>query len=423
MAITPTATPESTADHGRTPYPTSSNVDAARGQPDRLTTQEQKNPKAVARTVVETVSNVDTTMDTSWRDARERASYLFTDELTQNATVALPDGSPVVVMVWRDQLTCWPLNGADATTVALPRRAEVSFEGSSPLVTAEEKGYTVSNGELIEHPVPYLTTPVAANGSVIVAAEPNGTWWSVPATGTPTLTAPTVPEDASVASQVITLMEDRAVILWQTPGDGDRPGPDTVVGIHDLATGDVEATATVPNSAIPRSAPLVSSDDNTQLAIGPVISSQAEDGLVAQIHDDLTPIISVGNTVYGTLHRHPRGPDLPRVHVRTPARDHVGDVPHPHALLRCIAGLPGHGDRRRVVRTDHRDRAAQCNGFVDSDRHLPGCCRRDLPGRAVLHEGDPRRRSRGCRPDRRGIPRRPSPRQARGPSGRVSRHM
>lgn len=211
------------------------------------------------------------------------------------------DGSPVVVMVWRDQLTYWPLNGADATTVALPRRAEVSFEGSSPLITAEEKGYTVSNGELIEHPVPYLTTPVAANGSVIVAAEPNGTWWSVPATGTPTLTAPTVPEDASVASQVITLMEDRAVILWQTPGDGDRPGPDTIVGIHDLATGDVEATASVPNSAIPRSAPLVSNDDNTQLAIGPVIFSQAQDGLVAQLHDDLTPIISVGNTVYGTV--------------------------------------------------------------------------------------------------------------------------
>lgn len=94
VAITPTATPESTAGHGRTPYPTSSDVDAARGQPDRLTTQEQKNPKAVARTVVETVSNVDTTTDTSWRDARERASYLFTDELTQNATVALPGGSP-----------------------------------------------------------------------------------------------------------------------------------------------------------------------------------------------------------------------------------------------------------------------------------------------------------------------------------------
>ena len=94
VAITPTASPRSTTDHGRTPYPTSSEVDAARGQPDRLTTQEQKNPKAVARTVAETVSNVDTTTDTSWRDARERASYLFTDELTQNATVALPVGNP-----------------------------------------------------------------------------------------------------------------------------------------------------------------------------------------------------------------------------------------------------------------------------------------------------------------------------------------
>lgn len=211
------------------------------------------------------------------------------------------DEAPVVVMVWRDQLTYWPLNGAEPTTVDLPRRADVSFEGSSPLIVAEEKGYTVSSGQLIEHPVPYLTAPVAANGSVISAAEPNGTWWSVPETGTPTLTAPTVPKGASVASQVITLTADHAVILWQTPGSGDRPGPDTIVGVHDLATGEVQATAEVPNSSITRSAPLVRNEDGTQLSIGPVIFSTTEDGMTARVQDDLTPISSVGNTVYGTV--------------------------------------------------------------------------------------------------------------------------
>lgn len=94
VAITSTSPTERESDRGRTPYPTSSDVEAARGQPERLTTQEQKNPDAVARTVAETVSNIDTTTDTSWRDARERASYLFTEELTENATVALPGGSP-----------------------------------------------------------------------------------------------------------------------------------------------------------------------------------------------------------------------------------------------------------------------------------------------------------------------------------------
>ena len=59
---------------------------------------------------------------------------------------------------------------------------------------------------------------------------------------------------------------------------------------------------------------------------------------------------------------HGRGharPGDPRLHVRTAAGDHGGDVPDPDALFRCVPWLSGHLDRGGLAGPAHRGEAAR----------------------------------------------------------------
>lgn len=126
-------TPTTSTDPARPPHPTGTNLDAARGQPEPLPAAEQFDAGAVAETAVLASHNFDTRTDTSPRDAHQRASYLYTDDLTARTTVALPGGPGADWLAWE--------NGDAYLTAEIQRVEEDILPTGSP--TEAHRAYQV----------------------------------------------------------------------------------------------------------------------------------------------------------------------------------------------------------------------------------------------------------------------------------------
>ncbi len=68
------------------------------------------------------------------------------------------------------------------------------------------------------------------------------------------------------------------------------------------------------------------------------------------------------------------------------------DVPHSDAVFRCVTGLSGDLDRRRVARADHRGTSAAQLRIIGADRLVSRRCGGDHAGGCRVHPGNPRPR-------------------------------
>lgn len=216
------------------------------------------------------------------------------------------DGTDVIAGVWNNTLAYWPLNGAEPTLLELPTASKVHFTGTSPLITdGKEQAATVAGGKIANISVPHLTTPMSADEGGITSAEATGTWWISAPKATPTPVAPEIPKGTSSVANVVRIVDDRVIVLWNTPPeDKNRDvGKNVVVAVHDRNDGSVIAAKSIDGAKIKAGDDVVASPN--AIGFGPLIFRFGADDAAVEEVPDFSPLAITATAAYGD-----RGRDL-----------------------------------------------------------------------------------------------------------------
>lgn len=210
------------------------------------------------------------------------------------------DGTDVIAGVWNNTLAYWPLNGAEPTMLELPRASKVHFTGTSPLITdGKDQAATVAGGKIANISVPHLTTPMSAHEGGITSAEATGTWWNTAANSTPTPVSPEIPKGASSVANVVRIIDDRVVILWNTPSDDKNRdvGKNVIAAVHDREDGSVLAAKAIDGAKIKAGDDIVASP--SAIGFGPLIFRFAEGDPTVEEVPDFSPLAITATAAYG----------------------------------------------------------------------------------------------------------------------------
>ena len=216
------------------------------------------------------------------------------------------DGTDVIAGVWNNVLVYWPLNGGEPTQLELPRSSKAHFTGNAPLITdGKEQAATVIGGKIANVTIPHLTTPMSANDDGITSAEATGTWWTSAPNSAPTPVAPEIPEGAASVANVVRIVDDRVIILWNTPSkDKNRDvGKNVIAAVHDRNDGTVMAAKSIDGAKIKAGDDIVASP--TAIAFGPLIYRFDADKPTVEEVTDFSPLTITDTAAYGD-----RGRDL-----------------------------------------------------------------------------------------------------------------
>lgn len=216
------------------------------------------------------------------------------------------DGTDVIAAVWNNTLAYWPLNGADPTQLELPRSSKVHFTGTAPLITdGKEQAATVIGGQITNVNVPHLTTPMSAQDGGITSAEATGTWWNSAPSTTPTPVTPEIPDKASSVANVVRIVNDRVIVLWNTPSEdkGRDVGTNVVAAVHDRNDGSVLAAKAIDGAKIKAGDDIVASP--TAIGFGPLVFRFDDEKPTVEEVPDFSPLAITATAVYGD-----RGRDL-----------------------------------------------------------------------------------------------------------------
>lgn len=210
------------------------------------------------------------------------------------------DGTDVIAASWNSTLAYWPLNGAEPTLVELPRASKVHFTGTSPLITdGKEQAATIIAGKVTTVSVPHLTTPMSAHEGGITSAEATGTWWTSAPNSTPTPVAPEIPEGASSVANVVRIIDDRVIILWNTPPEDENRdvGKNVIAAVHDRNDGSVLAAKSIDGAKIKASDDIVAAP--TAIGFGPLIFRFSDEKPTVEEVPDFSPLAITATAAYG----------------------------------------------------------------------------------------------------------------------------
>lgn len=216
------------------------------------------------------------------------------------------DGTDVIAGVWNNTLAYWPLNGTEPTLLELPRANKVHFTGTSPLITdGKEQAATVTKGKITNISVPHLTTPMSAHEGGITSAEATGTWWNSSSKATPTPVAPETPKGASSVANVVRIVDDRVLVLWNTPPEEKSRdvGKNVVAAVHDRNDGSVVEAKSIDGAKIKASDDVVASPN--AIGFGPLVFRFGEGDTAVEEVPDFSPLAITATAAYGD-----RGRDL-----------------------------------------------------------------------------------------------------------------
>lgn len=216
------------------------------------------------------------------------------------------DGTAVIAAAWNNSLSYWPLNGAAPTTVEMPRSSKIHFTGSAPLITdGKTQASTIVAGKVTPITIPHLTTPMAAQEGQIISVESTGTWWTSSPSANPVPISPAIPEGATSVANVVRIIDDRIITLWNTPSDDPNRdvGRNVIVAVHNLNDGSILAARGIDGAKIKAGDDVAASP--TAIAFGPLIFRFGDGDPQIQEVPDFSPLSITATAAYGD-----RGRDL-----------------------------------------------------------------------------------------------------------------
>ncbi|MFF2277921.1 hypothetical protein [Agromyces sp. NPDC058126] len=209
-------------------------------------------------------------------------------------------GRDVVATASTRELKVWPLDldtrQTSPVAYELPKGTEVSFLGTSPMVTLPDQTVGIVGADgLTRADVPVTATPVLAAGDQVIAVDETH-WYRISRQETTASELPR-PEGAETIRTVSAAGVDHLIIVWTT----DDPGEE-VVGLIDLQQGTLVVARTVAASTVGDRDVPVKDPAGTTLTVGGVFVDAGADPAIVPI-GRMTVSAVTGTTVYGTESR------------------------------------------------------------------------------------------------------------------------
>ncbi len=208
-------------------------------------------------------------------------------------------GYDVLATARSGALTVWPLyledSIVDSVDYKLPRGAEVTFLGTEPLIVLPDQtvGFVTADG-ITRQDIPVTARPVMTTGDGVIAVDADKIY-TITSKGEVTATPYAQPKGAGKITGLSATDPKTLIIVWN---DGEQ---DTV-GVVDVATGDVEASATTRNAGVRGETPPLHAVDGPTLTYGNVWIRYDSNPDVRPL-GNFTPTAITGNIVYGTSSR------------------------------------------------------------------------------------------------------------------------
>lgn len=214
----------------------------------------------------------------------------------------------VIATAASNAITAWVLDQTEATAakaqqVELPSGADVTFDGSTPLIDlGDQTAATITaTGKLHQVDVPVGATPVLATNTAVIASD-GESWWQISRDNT--RIKHQLPRPSGVkgsAGQVFGLDDTHLLAVW----DGGRSGSSARVGVIDLQRNQVVDAATVDSSAVSSSADVLHTVSGRTVAVGDVVVQLHGDRAHLAVTDDFAPKVISDTAVYGTAQSAP----------------------------------------------------------------------------------------------------------------------
>jgi hypothetical protein len=207
-------------------------------------------------------------------------------------------GTDVIATASTEALHLWPIgdpaHGPEPVSIDLPRGAEVSFAGSTPLVTLpDQTAGLIVHGELTLVDVPVGATAVAADSDSITAVDLTGTRYDL-APGAEPVAYP-LPRPAGTEGRAVRAIgagDRNLVVVWSV-------GEDQVVTLHDLSTGTEVAHASAGPVDLTR-AGVLQDPVSARMTVGPVLVTYSTPA-VLPLSAGFDPEVLTAGHIYGDL--------------------------------------------------------------------------------------------------------------------------
>ena len=209
-------------------------------------------------------------------------------------------GYDVLATARSGALTVWPLYLKDSTVDSvdykLPRGADVTFLGTEPLVVLPDQtiAFVTADG-LTRQDIPVTARPVMTTDAGVIAVDAD-TIYTIAVDGSVTETAYTRPDGAGAISSVSAADSKTLLIVWDNDASQD------VVGVVDIATGALTASAATKTAGIRKDDLPLHALDGRTLTYGNVWIRYGASPDVRPL-GTFTPTAITGTMVYGTASR------------------------------------------------------------------------------------------------------------------------
>ncbi len=196
-----------------------------------------------------------------------------------------------VAVAGSQTLWIWPADGGEPVEYGLPEGGVVTFAGSAPLVTVDDKAMLPRDGELVEVEVPEGTGGMLVDGNEVLLASADGPWyWAAPGEEARKVSA-VEPKGSEGLDRVITASERYVIVRWQSEKE-DR----VVLAAHDAHDGSVFAETEVTAGEL---ADATWIEGETVAAYGPILVDLGSGE--TQLLPGFGPLSATGGVVYGEL--------------------------------------------------------------------------------------------------------------------------
>lgn len=215
---------------------------------------------------------------------------------------------PVLAADSQGTLHMWQLDtnepaGVAPTTIDLGSDdAEVTYDGSTPLIVLPEQAVALLDGKSatpVRRDLPDGATPVAATPHQVVAVGPDA-WWTITAGAEPVRNSLPKPEQAvGGPTAAIHIGGYQLAVVWRTAD----PEED-VVALLGMNDNTIRATSVIRSSVLSSDVEQIRDRAGSTRTIGPVLLDIGSKPMIADL-GDITPEAVIGRTVYGSSKNKP----------------------------------------------------------------------------------------------------------------------
>lgn len=213
---------------------------------------------------------------------------------------ALVAGKPVLASASNRTLDLWPLylddtTNVPATSFELNSKAEVSYLGSSPLVSLPNQtvGFVTAAG-IETKDLPVTATAVLAAGKTVTAID-SKSWWTVPLEGEPESHLLPKPEGVDSIAFVSAANDTTLIVVWNTADS-------QIATVVDLEANAVIAQGAVSDGSVREKDEPIHAQDGSTMTLGQLFIDYGNEPFITSL-EKLVPAAVDGDTVYGTQDR------------------------------------------------------------------------------------------------------------------------